>query len=432
MGAANLGSTARIDSAQRQAWADRYACVRAQTLALTAGLTAEDQQVQSMPDVSPTKWHLAHMAWFFETFLLIPRLSGYQPFDPQFGYLFNSYYEAVGERWPRPERGLLSRPSSDRILAYRAHVDASMADLIASAADDDWTEIEPVLELGLHHEQQHQELILMDIKHVFSLNPLAPAYLASEAWAKEAAPAALLDWIAFDGGLVRTGHDGAGFAFDNESPRHKTWLDPFVLADRLSTCGEYLAFIQDGGYARPEPWLSDGWAAVQREGWQAPLYWREQDGERLIFTLHGLRPLDPAEPVSHLSFYEADAFARWSGRRLPTEGEWEIAAVAAIAAQPLELASGAFHPRPPLPISGLRQMAGELWQWTASPYAPYPRYRPPEGPIGEYNGKFMSSQMVLRGGAAVTPPGHTRPTYRNFFPPHARWAFSGVRLADDA
>ncbi|MDB5461364.1 MAG: ergothioneine biosynthesis protein EgtB [Caulobacteraceae bacterium] len=406
----------------------RYEAVRARTVALTGPLSAEDQQIQSMPDVSPTKWHLAHMAWFFETFLLVPRLPAYQPFDEQFGFLFNSYYEAVGERWPRPERGLLSRPSLDRVLAYRRHVDDHMAVLIGTAPAAAWPDIEPVLELGLHHEQQHQELILMDIKHVFSLNPLFPAYAAARA--QLASPAPPLDWIAHPGGLVEIGHQGATFAFDNEGPRHKTWLDPFVLASRLSTCGEYLAFIEDGGYARPEFWLSDGWAAVRREGWEAPLYWLRQDGERLIFTLSGLRRLDCSEPVSHLSFYEADAFARWSSRRLPTEAEWEVAAQAAVPAEPAP--SDLFHPRAAAPICGLQQMIGELWQWTASPYGPYPRYRPPEGPIGEYNGKFMSSQMVLRGGAAVTPADHARSTYRNFFPPQARWAFSGVRLADDA
>jgi ergothioneine biosynthesis protein EgtB len=418
-----------VEDAGRQSWKQRYDAVRAATLALTAPLTAEDQQVQSMPDVSPTKWHLAHMAWFFETFALIPSLPGYQPYDPQFGYLFNSYYEAVGERWPRPERGLLSRPSVDRILAYRSHVDAHMAELIESASPQAWSALEPVLDLGLHHEQQHQELLLMDIKHVFSLNPLAPIYAAAPA--RPATPAPPLGWIPFAGGLVEIGHDGSGFAFDNEGPRHKTWLEPFVIASRLATCGEYLAFIEDGGYVSPQLWLSDGWAAVQREGWQAPLYWREgDDDERLIFTLSGLRRLDPAEPVSHLSFYEADAFARWSGRRLPTEAEWEIAANTAAA--DTSGTGDLFHPRAAAPILGLQQTQGELWQWTQSPYAPYPRYRPPEGPIGEYNGKFMSSQMVLRGSAAVTPQGHSRLTYRNFFPPHARWAFSGVRLADDA
>jgi ergothioneine biosynthesis protein EgtB len=425
LGAADLGQ--RTEDLGRRAWMTRYQTVRARTLALTQALSAEDQQIQSMPDVSPTKWHLAHMAWFFETFVLIPRLPAYAVFDAQFGFLFNSYYEAVGERWPRPDRGLLSRPSLDRVLAYRRHVDTHMARLIETAAAAAWLDIEPVLELGLHHEQQHQELILMDIKHVFSLSPLFPAYTAARAQLASSAPP--LDWIAHPGGLVEIGHAGGTFAFDNEGPRHNTWLYPFVLASRLSTCGEYLAFIEDGGYARPEFWLSDGWATVQREGWEAPLYWSRRDGERLIFTLSGLRRLDPAEPVSHLSFYEADAFARWSGRRLPTEAEWEIAA-AAVPAEPAP--SDLFHPRAAAPILGLQQMIGELWQWTASPYGPYPRYRPPEGPIGEYNGKFMNSQMVLRGGAAVTPAGHARSTYRNFFPPQARWAFSGVRLADDA
>jgi ergothioneine biosynthesis protein EgtB len=418
----------------------RYAAVRAQTLALTQPLSAEDQQVQSMPDVSPTKWHLAHVSWFFETFLLAPALPGYAPFHELYGFLFNSYYEAVGPRWSRPERGLLSRPSLDEVLAYRRHVDDAMARLIATIPADRWGELEPLIELGLHHEQQHQELILMDIKHVLSLNPLSPAYVEAAPRPAEAAPP--IEWLLLDGGLVEIGHDGAGFAFDNEGPRHRLWLEPFQLASRLSTCGEYLAFIQDGGYRRAELWLSEGWATVQREGWRGPLYWREdpdslEDGGGFsLFTLHGERPLDPAEPVAHLSFYEADAFARWSGRRLPTEAEWETGlstAKAGDAAKAVSsLPSPAFHPRSAAPISGLQQTSGELWQWTASAYGPYPRYRPAKGAIGEYNGKFMSGQMVLRGGCVATPAGHARPTYRNFFPPAARWAFSGVRLADDA
>lgn len=426
----SAGTHRRTDeqTACRTAWTSRYAAVRAHSLALAAPLSAEDQQVQSMADVSPTKWHLAHTSWFFETFLLIPSLPGYEPFHPQYGFLFNSYYEAVGARWSRPERGLLSRPSLDDIHAYRAHVDAGMARLIAETGG--WEALEPLADLGLHHEQQHQELILMDIKHVFSRNPLSPAYAPTRARAAPEAPP--LAWTCLEGGLVEIGHDGSGFAFDNEGPRHKTWLDPFILADRLTSCGDYLAFIEDGGYARPEFWLSEGWAALQAHGWTAPLYWRDgEDGQRLVFTLYGEHSLDPAEPVSHLSFFEADAFARWAGKRLPTEAEWELASQAA--AKPVSMPPHpVFHPQAAAPTCGLQQMEGELWQWTASAYAPYPRYRPAAGAIGEYNGKFMSGQMVLRGSACVTPHGHARPTYRNFFPPASRWAFSGLRLADDA
>jgi ergothioneine biosynthesis protein EgtB len=429
-----LGAARRSeeDADVRSAWARRYAAVRGHSLALAAPLSAEDQQIQSMPDVSPTKWHLAHLTWFFETFLLTPHAPDYAPFDPLYGFLFNSYYEAVGARWPRPERGLLSRPSLDDIHAYRRHVDDAMQALIAQGDIDAFA---PLLELGLHHEQQHQELILMDIKHVFSLNPMSPAYVAPRA--RPTTMATPLEWIGFDGGLVEIGHAGEAFAFDNEGPRHKVWLEPFVLASRLATCGEYLAFIEDGGYLRADLWLSEGWGTAQREGWSAPLYWSmDEDGARMLFTLSGLRRLDPAEPVCHLSFYEADAFARWSGKRLPTEAEWEIAASPGpdqAPPNPVSMApEGLFHPQPAAPISGLQQMIGELWEWTASPYAPYPRYRAAPGAIGEYNGKFMSNQMVLRGGAAVTPEGHIRATYRNFFPPAARWAFSGVRLADDA
>ncbi len=388
-----------------------------------------------MPDVSPTKWHLAHTSWFFETFLLIPALPGYAPFDPLYGFLFNSYYEAVGPRWSRPERGLLSRPSLDDVLGLSPPCGRSHGALIAAAPPERWAELEPLIELGINHEQQHQELILMDIKHVLSLNPLSPVYVEARAGKLSSSPPPI-QWLLFEGGLMEIGHAGDGFSFDNEGPRHRAWLEPFVMASRLSTCGEYLAFIRDGGYARPELWLSEGWAAVRQEGWRAPLYWREtEEGGFALFTLHGERTLDPDEPVSHLSFYEADAFARWSGRRLPAEAEWETAVQSAgtTAAKPVSSdGERLFHPRPALPISGLQQTSGDLWQWTSSPYGPYPRYRPAAGAIGEYNGKFMSGQMVLRGGCAATPQGHSRTTYRNFFPPASRWAFSGVRLADDA
>ena len=402
----------------------RFTEVRTRTERLAEPLSAEDQAIQSMADASPTKWHRAHSTWFFETFLLEPSLPGYRVFDAAYGYLFNSYYEAVGPRHPRPERGLLSRPSVAEIGRYRAHVDAAMPELIAVRPD-----LAPLIELGLHHEEQHQELILMDIKHMLSRNPLQPAYGAAPL-ARAAAPAPLA-WLEFAGGLRQIGHDAQGFAFDTAGPRHKVWLEPFRLASRLATCGEYLAFIADGGYRRPELWLSDGWAMVKEQDWTAPLYWRDDHGWT-IFTLTGRRPVDPAEPVVHVSYYEADAFARWGGKRLPREAEWEIAAVEQEV--PLSgnlLDRGLYHPAP-ASGKGLLQMFGDAWEWSASPYVGYPAYRPVAGAVGEYNGKFMSGQMVLRGGAAVTPPGHVRPTYRNFFPPSARWAFGGIRLAEDA
>jgi ergothioneine biosynthesis protein EgtB len=377
----------------------RFHSVRSHTEALAAPLSAEDQTIQSMPDVSPTKWHLAHTTWFFETFILRPHAAGYRPFDPAYEYLFNSYYEAVGPRHPRPQRGLLSRPGVEEIMAYRRHVTEAMAKLLTKGGGN-W---DALVELGLHHEQQHQELILMDIKHVLSMNPLKPAYKPMNGAVHEAAP---LDWQAVKGGLVEIGHDGAGFAFDNEGPRHKVWLEPFAMASRPVSNGEYLAFIDDGGYRRPDFWLSAGWDCVQARGWDGPLYWEKRDGRWHIFTLSGLHPLESHAPVCHVSAYEAAAYAKWAGKRLPREAEWETAASRLSA-------------------------VGEVWEWTVSPYVAYPGYREAEGAIGEYNGKFMANQMVLRGGCTATPPDHVRPTYRNFFPSDARWMFGGIRLAED-
>jgi ergothioneine biosynthesis protein EgtB len=420
--------------ADRHAAFERFATVRRESDALTAHLTPEDQSIQSMPDVSPTKWHLAHTTWFFETFILSRFDPDYRVFDPAFTYLFNSYYEAVGPRHPRPQRGLLSRPTVDVVAAYCDHVTGAIGRLVERAAGPDWDAVAPLLELGAQHEQQHQELILMDIKHVFSLNPLLPAYHAPQLHVQ--APTQPLAWLDFTGGLKEIGHQGPGFAFDNETPRHKVWLEPFRLAMRPATCGEYLGFIEESGYTRPEFWLSDGWATVREQNWEAPLYWSREGGEWSIFTLSGRRQLNLTEPVCHLSFYEADAFAKWAGKRLPSEAEWEIAAErVAIAGNFADRRQ--FHPCAdggPAAIGGAplpRQMFGDVWEWTASPYIPYPRFRPAAGAVGEYNGKFMCNQMVLRGGAAVTPAAHIRATYRNFFPPSARWAFAGVRLAED-
>ncbi len=412
----------------------RYRAVRQATEALTRALTPEDQLAQSMPDASPTKWHLAHVTWFWETFLLVPNLAGYKPFDPRFHYLFNSYYEALGPRQPRPQRGLLTRPSLNDVIAYRAHVDAAMGRLLAPDDGGGAGEFSSLLDLGLAHEEQHQELILMDILHLFAQSPLQPAYAPPRHAPSGEVPEALR-FVGFEGGLVEIGHDGTGFAFDNEGPRHKVWLEPFELADRLVTNGEWLAFMADGGYRRAELWLSEGWARAREEDWQAPLYWREgpgdQGGDWCAMTLHGLRPIDPAAPVAHVSFYEAEAYAAWAGARLPTEAEWEHAA------RDLPLAgnfmgSGRLAPAAAPPGAGLRQMFGDLWEWTRSAYAPYPGFKPAAGAVGEYNGKFMAGQFVLRGGACVTPAGHTRASYRNFFYPQQRWMFSGVRLARDA
>jgi ergothioneine biosynthesis protein EgtB len=398
---------------------DRFLSVRRQTEALAGPLSPEDQTVQSMPDASPTKWHLAHTTWFFETFLLKPQLAGYRPFDPAYQYLFNSYYEAVGPRHPRPQRGMITRPGVEEIGAYRRHVTAAMAQLIESGGSDS----ADLVELGLHHEQQHQELVLMDIKHALSLNPLFPAYAPERAPATSGMPRG---WIDFEGGLVEIGHAGDGFAFDNEGPRHRAWVDPFALATRLVTCGEYQAFIDDDGYRRPEFWLSAGWDVVRQRDWQAPQYWRED----AVFTLAGLRTRRADEPVCHVSFYEAAAYAKWAGKRLPREEEWELAASDMAAADGTLLDDGVLHPAP-AGGEGLVQMIGDVWEWTASPYVAYPGFREPPGAIGEYNGKFMANQMVLRGGCTATPRDHIRATYRNFFPPDARWMFGGIRLAED-
>jgi ergothioneine biosynthesis protein EgtB len=412
---------------------ERYRAVRQLTEALTRSLAAEDMVIQAMPDVSPPKWHLAHTAWFFETFILAAHQPGYRAFHPRFGYLFNSYYNQVGAFHARPRRGLLARPTTPEVLAYRAHVDQHMMQLLHTADEATRAAITPLLELGLNHEQQHQELLLMDVKYNFHSNPLLPAY-RDDLPVATAAAAAPLNFLSCPDGVHDIGHDGRGFAFDNEAPRHRVLLEPYRLADRLVTCGEYAEFIRAGGYRTPELWLSDGWATVQERGWQAPLYWHADGDAWQVFTLGGLRALDAAMPVSHLSFYEADAFARFAGRRLPTEFEWEAAALRANTdpAGGNFLEADCLEPTPAAIGTGFKQLFGDVWEWTASAYLPYPRYRPAAGAVGEYNGKFMSGQMVLRGGSCLTPAGHTRVSYRNFFPPDARWACAGLRLADDA
>lgn len=408
--------------------AERYAAVRGLTEELAAPLGPEDQTVQTMDDVSPTKWHRAHVTWFFETFLLQPHLPGYQVHDDHYCYLFNSYYEAVGSRHPRPERGLLTRPTTADVAEYRRAVDEAMAELLSSEASP---EVADLVTLGLHHEQQHQELLLMDIKHVLGSNPLRPAYAL--AMPEPAPPPEPLRWIDGTAGITSIGHEGDGFAFDNESPRHEVLLRPHQLADRLVTNGEWQEFIDDGGYQRSDLWLSDGWAKVQGEGWEAPLYWEQVDGQWHEYTLAGRYPLDPGRPVVHVSHFEADAFSRWAGARLPAEEEWAAAVADQQLVEPRFELDGP-HPRPPAAgdTGPLRQAFGEVWQWTSSAYLGYPGFTPMPGAVGEYNGKFMSGQMVLRGSCCATPPGHARTTYRNFFPPSARWAFSGVRLAIDA
>ncbi|HXU51711.1 MAG TPA: ergothioneine biosynthesis protein EgtB [Casimicrobiaceae bacterium] len=409
-----------------------YGKVRAATEALAAPLSAEDAALQSMADASPVKWHLAHTTWFFETFVLAPHVPRYAPLDPAYRMLFNSYYVAVGDRYPRPHRGLLSRPSLDEVRAYRRHVDAAMTALLAAPVD---AALRDVVTLGLNHEEQHQELILTDVKHLLAQNPLQPAY--TPAWPLSPVTPAAATWIAYPGGLRDFGVDpgGGAFAFDNEGPRHRAYVAPFALASRPVTNGEFQRFIDDDGYRRAELWLSAGFDALVAGQWQAPLYWSARGGGGWsTFTLHGEMPVDPHAPVTHVSFYEADAYARWAGARLPTEYEWELAA-APLPVRGNFADSGALHP---LALAGVprhgepAQMFGDVWEWTGSAYLPYPGYHAADGAIGEYNGKFMSGQMVLRGGSCATPRGHVRATYRNFFPPDARWQFSGIRLARDA
>jgi len=403
--------------------AKRFQQVRQQTQELCAGLGAEDLLVQSMPDASPGKWHLAHTSWFFEHFVL-GRDPAYRPRDTAWEYLFNSYYQSIGPMHARPQRGLLSRPSLDEVWTYRKYIDDAVGDLLA--CDDD-PELVALVELGLQHEQQHQELLLTDIKHAFWSNPLRPAYRPTIAAASATTPLPLR-FVDGREGVIEIGHRGEGFAFDNETPRHRTFLQPHALANRLVTNAEYLAFVHEGGYREPGLWLSDGWATVQREGWQQPLYWQADLASE--FTLAGVRALDPQQPVCHLSYFEADAFARWAGARLPTEAEWESAAQG-IAISGNLLDEQRFHPSASNGSDGLQQLYGDVWEWTASPYVSYPGFRPLPGSLGEYNGKFMCGQWVLRGGSCATPRDHIRASYRNFFPPHARWQFAGLRLGQD-
>lgn len=396
----------------------RFDAVRRRSVSLAEPLSEEDCCVQSMPDASPVKWHLAHTTWFFETFILERHEPGFAPHHPAFRMLYNSYYNGVGEKHARAQRGLITRPSFDEVLSYRHAVDARIGALLRQGDEA----VAMLVDLGLHHEQQHQELLLTDVKHLLSMNPLYPAYAAGPLPAMPAARPQR--WQAVDAGVVEIGHDGDGYSFDNELPRHRQFVEPYALASRLSTNGEYLAFVQAGGYRDPAYWLSEGWDWARNNGLASPLYWHEQDGQWHEFTLHGLQPLDLNRPVTHLSYFEADAFARWSGARLPTEAEWEHAAGDA-----RDDAMRSLHPGSHADADGLCQLFGACWQWTSSSYAPYPGYAPQPGALGEYNGKFMSNQYVLRGSSCATPAGHARPTYRNFFPASARWQFSGVRLA---
>ena len=406
---------------------DRLLATRALSTELAAPLSDEDQVVQAMDDASPTKWHLAHTTWFFEAFLLKRFLAGYRVFDERFEYCFNSYYESVGARQPRAKRGLLTRPSVAEVRDYRAFVDQALGRLFYTTLNPEAAEL---IELGINHEQQHQELLLTDILSLFAAEPLKPAY-------REAVPgigaghAAPLDWLAFEGGIFEVGHAGGDFAYDNEGPRHETLIHPFKLGSRPVTNAEWIEFIEDGGYATPTLWLADGWNTVKSQAWEGPLYFEKAEGGYGQMSLMGFRPVDPAAPVTHVSYYEADAFARWAGHRLPSEFEWEVAA-ASVPVEGRTLGAGHLRPMPAGIGPRLQQMFGDVWEWTASAYLPYPGFKAAAGAVGEYNGKFMCNQFVLRGGSCVTPEGHVRRTYRNFFYPHQRWQFTGLRLAADA
>jgi ergothioneine biosynthesis protein EgtB len=415
----------------RTALMKQYQAVRQFSRAICETLVAEDYVIQTMPEASPTKWHLAHTSWFFETFVAKPRLPNYRSLHPQYAFLFNSYYNAAGKMHARPQRGLISRPTVADTYAYRKYVDEMVEKLLETADEKQLEDLAPLIILGLNHEQQHQELMLTDIKHVFWMNPLRPAFRQDKISA--GVPAEGLGWRSFKEGIYSIGHDGTGFSFDNEGPRHQVFLRPFSLASRLVTNREYLCFMEQGGYKRPELWLSLGWNTVNERGWNAPFYWEQRDGKWWMMTLSGMREVRWDEPVCHVSYFEADAYARWAGARLPSEAEWEVAAEDV----PIEgnfAEGGYFHPAPvrdDSPANSLQQMFGDVWQWTQSSYSPYPGYAPVAGALGEYNGKFMCNQYVLRGASCATPKSHARRTYRNFFPPDARWQFMGIRLAKD-
>ncbi len=419
-----------VDKPKKIPLLERLFSTRILTRELADPLSAEDMTVQAMSDASPTKWHLAHTTWFFETFVLKPHQIGYREFDSDFNFLFNSYYETLGPRQPRQQRGLMTRPSAVRVLDYRAHVDEALSLLLHGQAASD-SDVARLIEIGINHEQQHQELLLTDILALFAANSLRLAYKAKTS---DAATSDFggLSWIDYPGGVFKVGHDGNGYCWDNELPRHDALVHPFRLADRLVTNAEWLEFITDGGYRNAAVWLADGWARVNHEQWTNPLYWEQHDGAWLQMSLEGFHPIDPTAPVCHVSFYEADAFARWSGKRLPTEFEWEMAATG-LPEVGNTLATRAMRPAPVSSSSDgkPRQMFGDVWEWTASAYLPYPGYKPPHGAIGEYNSKFMVNQHVLRGASCATPEGHSRPTYRNFFYPHQRWQFLGLRLASE-